>query len=161
MPTPSHIAQINIASMLAPIDDPLLAGFVAQLDTINALADHSPGFVWRLQSDSGNATHIAAYEDALILINMSVWESIAALRAYAYRSEHVEVFRQRRQWFRKPEGPHLALWWVPAGHIPTVEEGQSKLEILAQNGPTTEAFTFKSRFAAPDGYYIGRKGQGK
>lgn len=150
MTTRYHIAQINIASMLAAIDDPLLEGFVAQLEAINALAEGSPGFVWRLQSDSGNATDIAAYEDALILINMSVWESIEALQAYAYRSEHVEVFRQRRQWFKKPDGPHLALWWIPAGHIPTVEEGQSKLDYLAHNGPTAGAFTFKTRFPAPD-----------
>jgi hypothetical protein len=151
MPTHYHIAQINIARMLAPINDPLLDDFVAQLDAINSLADESPGFVWRLQSDSGNDTDIAAYEDALILINMSVWESIESLQAYAYRSEHVGVFRQRRQWFKKPDGPHLALWWVPAGKLPTVEEGQSKLDILAQYGPSPKAFTFKARFPAPDG----------
>jgi hypothetical protein len=115
MPTHYHIAQINIARMLAPINDPLLDDFVAQLDAINSLADDSPGFVWRLQSDSGNDTDIAAYEDALILINMSVWESIESLQAYAYRSEHVGVFRQRRQWFKKPDGPHT---WPCGGFRP-------------------------------------------
>lgn len=144
-----HLAQINVARMLAPLSDPQMAGFVDQLDAINTLADQSEGFVWRLQSESGNATEIQAFEDELILVNMSVWESVEALRRYTYHSQHVDVFRTRRQWF-EPMQPSLALWWVPAGHIPTAVEGKARLEILARRGPTANAFTFKQLFAAPD-----------
>jgi hypothetical protein len=143
-----HIAQYNIARLLAPINDPMTADFVAQLDEINALAEQTPGFVWRLQSDSGNATDIDAYNDPGIIVNMSVWETVEALFSYTYQARHVEVFRQRRKWFEPPRTPHLVLWWVPTGHIPTVEEGKSRLELLIEQGPTAEAFTFKSRVPA-------------
>ncbi len=144
-----HLAQINIARMLAPLDDPLMAGFVEQLDPINALADRSLGFVWRLQDEAGDATSIRVFEDESILVNMSVWESMEALQDYVYRSRHLGLLRDRKRWFALPDGPHLALWWVPAGHLPTPEQGKGRLEHLRRHGPTPEAFTFKQPFAVP------------
>jgi hypothetical protein len=144
-----HIAQINIGRLIAPIDDPKIAGFVAQLDPINALADVAPGFVWRLQSASGNATDVPYNNDPSTLVNMSVWESIEALCDYAYTSKHIAVFRDRAKWFEKMDKPHYCLWWVPAGHIPTVIEGRKRLEHYQQQGPTPYAFWFSKQFPAP------------
>src|SRR2546422_8033077 len=109
-----HLAQINIGRMKAPLEDPAMAGFVARLDDINALADRSSGFVWRLQTEEGNATYLRPFDDERIIVNMSVWESIDALRAYVYGSAHAEVLRQRREWFEKFDRVFLALWWIPA-----------------------------------------------
>ena len=144
-----QLAQINIARFKAPIDSPLLAGFVEMLDPINALADAAPGFVWRLQTGEGNATSIHAFDDDLILVNMSVWVSIEELNAFVYRSRHFEVFRRRRDWTEHMDRAYVALWWVPAGTVPTVEEGRRRLDLLIERGPTPEAFTFKRTFAAP------------
>ena len=94
-----HIAQINIARMLAPIDSHIMADFVAQLPPINALAEASPGFVWRLQSEGGDATSIKVYDDDMVIINLTVWESAEALRQYVYKSAHSGVMRDRRRWF--------------------------------------------------------------
>ena len=146
-----HLAQINIARMRAPLDDPLMAGFVEALDPLNALADGSPGFVWRLQDEAGDATSIRVFEDPRTLVNLSVWESLATLRAYTYRNDHLALLRDRKRWFEPPDGPHLALWWIPAGHQPTPQEGQARLEHLRRHGPTPEAFTFKKVFEAPGG----------
>lgn len=143
-----HLAQINVARALAPLDDPLLADFVERLDDINALADSSPGFVWRLQSDSGNATDIQVSADPKFIVNMSVWEDLDALFAYVYRSDHLQVMAQRRRWFEKPSKAFMALWWLPAGMLPSVEEGLRRLEILERRGPTPQAFTFKMPFDA-------------
>ncbi len=150
--TQYHLAQINIARMIAPLDNPIMAGFVAQLDSINALADESAGFVWRLQTDDGNATDITAFDDPVILVNMSVWESIEALHTYTYKTAHSGVFRDRKKWFEMPKEAHMALWWIPAGHVPTVEEGQERLNLLRQNGPTPKAFTFKQNFPPGESY---------
>ena len=147
--TAYHLAQINIGRALAPLDDPLLAGFMSRLDDINALADASPGFVWRLQSDSGNATDIQAFSDPRMLINLSVWESLESLFDFVYRSGHTAVMAQRREWFETSGSPYMALWWVSAGHQPSVEEALGRLEHLERHGPTPEAFTFKQHFAAP------------
>jgi hypothetical protein len=144
-----HLAQANVARMRAPFDNPLMAGFVAQLDRINALADGSRGFVWRLQTDDGNATSIRAFDDERILFNMSVWKSIEALHDYVYRSEHVAVFRDRRQWFEPHPAPTLVLWWIEPGTIPSIDEAKRRLVLLGLNGPTPEAFTFKAWFPAP------------
>ena len=146
-----HLAQVNIARMRAPLDDPLMAGFVAQLETINALADASPGFIWRLQSAEGNATAVRAYDDELILFNMSLWASLEALAAYVYTSAHRPVMRDRRQWFVPFDGPYTALWWAPLGHIPPVEEARERLDHLRAHGPTPFAFSFKVPYPAPDG----------
>src|SRR5215813_12554389 len=123
-----HLAQVNIARMLAPLEDPLMADFVALSDEINALADRSPGFVWRLQTESGNATYIRPYEDDRILVNLSVWETVEHLKEYVYRSAHAGVMRRRRQWFEKFDGAYTALWWVEAGHIPKVVEAKERLD---------------------------------
>lgn len=144
-----HIAQLNVARMRAPIDDPLMADFVAQLETINALADRSPGFVWRLQTEDGDATGIRAFGDEPMLVNMSVWESVEALHAYVYRSAHLGVMRDRRRWFDPMAEPHLVLWWVRAGELPSVEEAVRRLRRLTDDGPGPRAFTFGKRFPPP------------
>ena len=144
-----HIAQINIARMRFPIDDPGMADFVAQLDAINGLADRSPGFVWRLQGEDGDATTIQAFDDANIIINLSVWESIEALFDFTYKSGHTEVFRRRHDWFEVADGAHLTMWWIRAGKHPRVEQGMARLKYLDRHGPTAHAFTFKQRFEPP------------
>ncbi len=144
-----HLAQINIAQMLAPLDDPSMAEFVANLDRINALADTAPGFIWRLQSETGNATSLRPY-DEMTLVNMSVWESAEALRAYTFHSAHVEIMRQRKQWFAKYAGPYTALWWIPKGHIPAVTEAKERLEYLRTHGESAYAFSLKKLFPAPE-----------
>ena len=146
-----HLAQVNIARMLGPLDGPVMAGFVARLDEINALADASPGFVWRFQTAEGNATALRPYDDERILFNMSVWETLEHLRDYVYRSAHTQLIGRRKDWFDKFEKPYLALWWVPAGHLPTIAEAKQRLEHLSAHGETAEAFTFKQSFAAPEG----------
>ncbi len=145
-----HLAQINIGRILGPIDGPVMAEFVANLDRINAMADTAPGFVWRLQSEQGNATSIKVYEDDMLLINMSLWESIEALHKYVYYTAHVEYVRRRREWFEKLTIPYTTLWWVPAGHIPTPQEAKERLEWLHENGATPYAFTFKERFTVEE-----------
>ena len=144
-----HLAQINIGRLVAPIDDPRIAGFVSQLDPINALAESSPGFVWRLQSSSGNATDIAYNDDPTILVNMSVWESIEALRGFTYQSAHLGVFRDRARWFQKMDLPHYCLWWVREGHIPSVAEGRERLQHYQRHGSTQFSFWFSQPFPVP------------
>jgi uncharacterized protein DUF3291 len=148
-PVDLHIAEVNIGLPLRPPDSPLLAEFMAALDPINALADESPGFVWRLQTEDGDATAIRAFDDDRLLINMSVWESIDALAEFVYRSRHVDVMRRRREWFERIS-MYMALWWVPAGHIPSLEEAKERLAHLQEHGPTPYAFTFKARFLPDD-----------
>src|SRR5215216_2380687 len=146
-----HLAQVNIGRFRAPIDDPMMEGFRSQLDSINALADRTPGFVWRLQTEDGNATAIRPYQDELMAINMSVWESLEALQQFVYQSAHVGPLRDRKQWFEPIDGPIQALWWIAAGHIPTVDEAKARLELLKQRGPSPDAFTFRTPFPSPDG----------
>lgn len=145
-----YIAQLNVARARAPLDDPLMSRFVAWLEPVNGLADESPGFVWRLQTEEGNATAIRPFEDPLIIPNMSVWESIEALRAFVLHPNHTQVMRESRKWFVPLDGPHLVLWWIPAGRIPTPEEGRKRLERLTALGPAPEAFTFARTFPAPE-----------
>jgi Domain of unknown function (DUF3291) len=147
-----HIAQVNIGRVKAPSDSPIMAGFYNRLDEINSLADCSPGFVWRLQTPAGNATYLRPYDDDRILINMSVWESVDLLRAYVYKTAHAELLRQRESWFVQFAGVYLALWWVPVGHIPGVDEAKKRLAHLESNGPTQFAFTFKSVFPPDEEY---------
>ena len=148
MPT-YHIAQINIARTLAPLTDPIMAEFVAQLAPINVLADRSPGFVWRLQSEIGDATSIRAYEDDSIIVNLTVWESVDALHEYVYKSAHHKLLRDRKRWFQKFDGPYYALWWVPVGQLPSTEEGKERLDYLRKHGDTAYAFSFKHVFPKP------------
>jgi|SRR5271169_316616 len=144
-----HLAQINVGRMRAPLGDPLMAGFASRLDAINALADLSPGFVWRLKDESRTAA-IVAFGDPLVLANMSVWESLESLKAYTYRGDHADVLRGRRQWFEPMATPHLALWWAPAGHRPDLGEARERLEYLGRHGSSDAAFTFRDSFAAPE-----------
>jgi hypothetical protein len=144
-----HLAQLNIGRMRGPIDDPVMEGFRSQLEAVNAVADRSPGFVWRLQTEDGDATAIRAYEDPLLAVNMSVWESLDALHAYVYASAHLGVLRDRKQWFDPASDHILVLWWVPAGHLPTLDEAKRKLEQLRSQGPTADAFTFRKAFPPP------------
>lgn len=143
-----HLAQVNIARSLAPVDSPLLKDFVDNLERLNALADHSPGFVWRLQSDSGDATEFRPYDDDT-LINMSVWEDLESLHAYVYRSAHVEIMKRRKEWFERLRDAYTVLWWVPAGHIPSMQEAVDRLAILQAKGSGPEAFTFAKPFPQP------------
>lgn len=144
-----HLAQVNIGTVREPIDSPLLADFVAALDPINQLADESPGFVWRLQTEDGDATSIRPYDDDSILVNMSVWESVESLGEFVYRSAHTGVMRQRKQWFQHMD-LYMALWWIPAGTLPSVADAKERLAHLEAHGPTPFAFTFRQPFPAPD-----------
>jgi len=144
-----HLAQINVALAKAEMESAVMQGFVSRLEEINTLADSSPGFVWRLQDESGDATSILVFDEPLLLVNMSVWESLEALKNYVYQSLHVEVLRNRSAWFDAMKETHLALWWIPAGHIPTTVEAKKKLEHIRQHGPTAEAFTFGKPYPAP------------
>ena len=145
-----HLAQVNVARLLAPIHSPQLAGFVSRLDEVNALAEAAPGFVWRLKDDvTNNATAVAVYDDDTIIVNMSVWVSIEALRAFTYSGAHLEVFKQRRDWFSHMKEAATVLWWVPAGHVPTVAEARDRLAHLRAHGPTPHAFPFGAPFPPP------------
>ena len=148
-----HIAQVNIARMKAPLESPVMAGFVARLAEINALADGSPGFVWRLQTDAGDATYLRPYDDDRILFNLSVWESVDALQTYVYKTAHAELLRDRRSWFEHFAAAYVALWWVPAGHVPGVDEAKQRLAHLDEHGPSQFAFTFKT-VHAPDETFL-------
>jgi len=141
-----HIAQINIARLRYDRDDPRAADFFDNLDRINALADQSEGFVWRLMDEEGNATGIDAFDDPGIIINMSVWQSVDVLKAFAYQTVHHRFVRRRTEWFIPAAGPSLALWWVAAGQNPAAQEGRRRLEYLTQNGPSPHAFTFSCLF---------------
>lgn len=146
-----HLAQLNIARMRGARDSEIMSEFFARLDEINALADNAPGFVWRLQSESGNATDIQAFDDEWLIVNMSVWESPDALKAFTYNTAHADVMRQRRQWFEPHTAAYLVLWWIPAGHIPTVHEAKARLQYLKTHGESEYAFTFKQLCRADGG----------
>jgi hypothetical protein len=145
-----HIAQVNLGRPRGPLDSELMREFMEALDSVNAVADDSPGFVWRLQTDDGNATALHPFDDAELILNMSVWESIEVLRAFVYSTPaHLTVMKRRREWFERME-VYLALWWVPAGHIPTVAEAEERVTLLSAIGPSPDAFTFRRHFAPPD-----------
>jgi hypothetical protein len=139
---------MNVAHLKAPLDSPQLADFVGALDRINAVADAAPGFLWRLQDDSGNATALHPMGED-ITVNLSVWRDPESLQAFVYRSDHAGVMRRRREWFEKTD-LYMVLWWVPRGHRPTAEEGIARLNLLRGLGPSTDAFTFAKLFPAPD-----------
>jgi hypothetical protein len=145
-----HLAQLNVGRAVAPLDHDTMSGFMTRLDEINGLGEQSPGFVWRLKDDSGNATSIKISDDPLFIINLTVWESIDALYAFVYRSEHKNLFARRFEWFERWQGPSMVLWWQPAGTLPTITEAAARLQMLAANGPTREAFNFKNLFDPPD-----------
>ncbi len=145
-----HIAQINVARAVDGMESDALKDFVDNLDRINALAEAHPEFVWRLKADVRNPADAAVGGDPRFIVNMSVWSSVEGLFDYVYKSGHREIMARRREWFEKPSHAFQALWWTPAGRVPAVEEGLAKLALLDRLGPTSCAFSFKTRFPAPD-----------
>jgi len=150
-PARHHLAQLNVARLREPLDSALLVGFVALLGPVNALADRSPGFVWRLQTDDGDATSIRPFDDEHMIVNLSVWSSRESLWDFVYRSGHLEVMQRRREWFHRLAEPWTVLWWVAAGGVPSLDEARQRLALLRRLGPTPAAFTFRQPFPAPDG----------
>ncbi|HMB63804.1 MAG TPA: DUF3291 domain-containing protein [Eudoraea sp.] len=141
-----HLAQINIARMLAPIDSDIMADFVNNLDRINALAEQSEGFVWRLAEEGNNATTVQLFDHEFYIVNMSVWTSVDALFQFTYKTAHVEIFKRRKEWFSKMQDMHMALWYVEAGTIPSTSEAKRRLDYLNANGESPYSFTFKRNF---------------
>lgn len=145
-----HLAQLNIAQLIAPLDSPELKDFVDNLERINALAEQSPGFVWRLQTEAGDATAIEhPFADDMI-VNMSVWEDVESLHQFVYKTAHAPIMSRRREWFQRMTKAYMVLWWIPAGHEPTLLEAKQRLDLLQQQGPTAQAFTFKKAFPMPN-----------
>lgn len=142
-----HLAQLNIAWMKAPLASPQMADFVANLERINALAEGSPGYIWRLQDEAGDATAIRPFGDE-VLVNMSLWRDVQSLSDYVYKSAHTEMLKRRREWFERVEQAHQVLWWVPTGHRPSVDEAAERLAHLREHGATEHEFTFRHAFAA-------------
>lgn len=149
-----ELAQLNIALLKAPLESPLLTDFVANLERINALAEAAPGFVWRLETEDGDATALRPFGDDFI-VNMSVWANYESLHAYVYGSDHARIMSRRREWFERMREAHLVLWWVPVGHRPNLEEAAGRLEALRSHGPHAEAFTFRKAFSPPDPRFHG------
>jgi hypothetical protein len=145
-----ELAQLNVGVIKGPMDSPVMANFVASLDRINALAECSSGFMWRLQTEDGNATAIRPFGNANMLVNMSVWRDVESLSRYVYNSEHQQIMRRRREWFERMDEAYLVLWWVPEGHRPGIEEALARLEHLRSNGSGPEAFTFRTAPPPPD-----------
>ena len=144
-----ELAQLNIGIIRGPMDSPVMAEFAANLERINAVAEATPGFVWRLQTEEGDATAIRPFDNENMLVNMSVWKDVESLRRYVYHSAHVEVMRRRREWFEPMREAFLVLWWVPLGHRPSIAEAIARLERLRRHGPSPEAFTFRHSFPQP------------
>lgn len=142
-----HLAQLNIARLRYPIDAPETQGFVVELEPVNALADEAPGFVWRLQTDDGDATSIRLFEDDLMIVNLSLWESLESWRDFVFSGRHLDVMRKRRAWFERMAAAYSVMWWVPAGHVPTPDEAVQRLELLRESGPTPQAFTMRQAFS--------------
>jgi len=145
-----QLAQVNIAEMLAPINDPIMADFVNNLDRINEIAEQSDGFVWRLKGDEGNATAITVFDNLFLIINMSVWENMQALFNFTYSTDHVEILKRKKEWFHKMPRMHMAFWYVENGHEPSPEEAKERLYYLQEHGETPYAFSFKSKFSTDD-----------
>jgi hypothetical protein len=146
-----QLAQINIALARAPLESELMSGFTRALDEINALAEASPGFVWRFKTESGNATDVRAFPDPRMIVNMSVWTDVQSLKDYVFRSMHGRFFVRRAEWFERMDAPHLAMWWIPEGTVPSLEDAKGRLKILETHGETDRAFTFRVPFDPPRG----------
>lgn len=144
-----HLAQLNVANALAPLDSPQMAEFVEGLDPVNAIAEASDGFVWRLKDDSGNATNLQYDAAPDLLINMSVWKDVDSLKQFMFKTHHADYLKQKRKWFIADQRPTYVLWWIPAGHVPTIEEAMDKLNVLRKLGPSETAFSFAKTFAPP------------
>jgi len=145
-----ELAQLNIGMIRGPMDSPLMAEFAANLARINALAEAAPGFLWRLQTDAGDATAIRPFENERMLVNMSVWRDVESLRQYVYHTAHASVMRRRREWLERMSEQFVVLWWVPRGHRPSVAEAIDKLELLRREGACARAFTFRQAYPPPD-----------
>ncbi|HEV2706608.1 MAG TPA: DUF3291 domain-containing protein [Pyrinomonadaceae bacterium] len=144
-----HLAQLNVARLRAPLDSPLVAGFVSQLDAINAAAERAAGFVWRMKSDDAGASRLPV-ADPRIVVNISVWQTLEDLRAYVYQGEHLRPLRERAEWFEKwDDGPSLVLWWIARDTLPRVSQAFARLKYLRLHGATPRAFTFKEHFPPP------------
>jgi hypothetical protein len=141
-----HLAQLNIAKMLADVDDPIMKDFVENLEGVNRIADSSPGFVWRLETDEGDATSMRVFNDNILLVNMSAWESIDDLKKFVYESFLVEILKRKKEWFTRFDGVYQVMWWVKAGHIPGVEAAKARLAYLQEHGETELAFSFRKSF---------------
>jgi hypothetical protein len=149
------LAQVNIGRLRAPLDSPQLSAFVTALDPVNAAAEAMPGFVWRLQTEEGNATSIQAFEwdaagSAGVIINMSVWDCVESLASFVYSAEHLPVLRRRREFFEHMTEAYTAMWWIPAGTRPTPHDAEERIRHLRAHGPTPFAFTFRVHFPPPD-----------
>ncbi|MFI6879632.1 DUF3291 domain-containing protein [Streptomyces sp. NPDC050400] len=147
--TTHELAQVNIGRLRAPLDAPGMKDFTNNLEPVNAVADAADGFVWRLQDDTGDATDFRIYGDAWLMVNMSVWRDTNALTAFMYQGTHRELLARRREFFERISEAVTALWWVPAGHRPTIEEAEERLTLLRENGPTERAFTLGRSFSPP------------
>lgn len=145
-----QLAQLNIAVPVAPLDSPIMAEFMNNLDLINTIADQSPGFVWRLQTEDGNATSLRPFGDNT-MVNMSVWNDIDSFKFFVYKTQHTEFMRKRKQWFKSLSEAYLVMWWVSKGHVPDVGEAKTKLEQIRKEGPTEQAFNIRQTFAPPNG----------
>jgi hypothetical protein len=143
-PADTHLAQLNVGYARFPLDDARMAGFMGTLDSVNALAERSPGFVWRLQSDSGNATDIKLTANPQFIVNLSVWETPEQLEHFVWNTVHKRIYERKGNWFEKMASPHFVMWWIPAGHIPSPEEALARLEHLTRHGPSDHAFGWES-----------------
>ncbi|MEZ0069887.1 hypothetical protein ABIA32_005935 [Streptacidiphilus sp. MAP12-20] len=145
-----HLAQVNIARMKDALDSPVMADFVAGLDPVNAAAETADGYVWRLQGEGNDATSLRFMDDPWLIVNMSVWRDHSALFEFVYSTDHRPFLKRRREWFERMQEAVTVLWWVPAGHEPTVGEAEQRLTALRTNGPTPYAFTFGDPFPSPE-----------
>ena len=146
-PANHHLAEFNIGRIRYDLDDPRMADFTNNQTLVNALAEHSPGFVWRYTDDSGNAINTRPFADPRIIINVSLWESVAALERFVFQTVHKHFYGRRADWFEHFDGPAVALWWVPATHRPTIEEAVARIEHLKQHGPSDHAFDWRTASA--------------
>jgi Domain of unknown function (DUF3291) len=147
-----HLAQLNVGTARGATDSPVMAEFMAGIEPVNALADAAPGFVWRLADGDGPGATALRPRGPDLMVNMSVWETLAALRDFVYRNgSHLDYMRRRREWFHPMPEHHLVLWWIPAGHTPSLDEALSRLELLRSNGPSPLAFTFREPYDPPAG----------
>ena len=138
------LAHINIGMLKAPIDDPMITDFAKNLDKINAIAEAAPGFIWRLKDENNNATSFNPYNNELIVVNISVWVNLKALKDYAYHTDHMAFFKRRHEWFKPMDQAHMCLWWTELEAMPDAEEGKRRLDYYWDNGPTQFAFDFRS-----------------
>ena len=139
-----HLAELNIGRIRYPLDDPRMADFVNNLDLVNGLAERSQGFVWRLKDENGSATSIRVFDDPLIIVNVSLWENSESLERYVWQTVHKRFYGRRHEWFDKFEGPYFVMWWVPAGHRPSIQEAIERLDHLKHHGPADQAFGWES-----------------